>query len=98
MIKVFISQPMRGKSKTEIRKERQKMIEILNSQINDEFEILDTIFDFGEDAKPLQYLAKSLDVLATADVAYFGRGWESTRGCKIEHTCAKEYGIKTMYF
>jgi len=37
--------------------------------------------------KPLHYLAKSLEYLAEADIAYF------VPGCKIEHQCAVEYGI-----
>ena len=43
-------------------------------------------------------LGKSLELLSTADVAYFCKGWDEYRGCKIEHTCATEYGIDVMYF
>lgn len=48
------------------------------------------------DAKPLWYLAKSLELLSAADVAYFVKGWEKARGCKIENTCAIEYGIDVI--
>jgi len=41
----------------------------------------------------LHYLAKSLEYLAEADIAYFVPGWENARGCKLEHQCAVEYGI-----
>ena len=41
-------------------------------------------------------LAKSLELLADADVAYFAKGWESARGCRIENQCAIEYGIDTI--
>ena len=44
------------------------------------------------DAKPLWYLGKSLELLSTADIAYFAKGWEEARGCRIEHECAEEYG------
>ena len=44
----------------------------------------------------MKYLAKSLELLADADVAYFARGWESARGCLIENQCAIEYGIDTI--
>lgn len=33
---------------------------------------------------------------ATADVAYFAKGWDEARGCKIENTCAIEYGITVI--
>ena len=38
----------------------------------------------------------SLFKFSTADVAYFAKGWENFRGCKIENTCAVEYGILTI--
>lgn len=44
----------------------------------------------------MKYLAKSLELLADADVAYFAKGWESARGCRIENQCAIEYGIDTI--
>lgn len=44
----------------------------------------------------MKYLAKSLELLVDADVAYFAKGWESARGCRIENQCAIEYGIDTI--
>ena len=37
------------------------------------------------------YLAKSIELLDQADMVYFAKGWESARGCKIEHLVAHEY-------
>lgn len=48
------------------------------------------------DAKPLWFLGKSLELLAGADIAYFAKGWQDARGCKIENTCAIEYGIPVI--
>lgn len=90
MKKLFISQPMAGKTDEEILRERNEAINI----VGEEVEVLETFFDdFGQDKKPLHYLAKSLEYLAEADIAYFAPGWENARGCKIEHQCAVEYGI-----
>lgn len=94
MKKLFISQPMRGKSDEEILKEREIAIVKAREVVGEDVEVLDTFFtDFPADAKPLQYLAESIGFLAKADVAYFAPEWNSTRGCKIEHECAVEYGI-----
>lgn len=94
MKKLFISQPMRGKSDKEILKEREIAIKTARETVGEEVEVLETFFeDFGPDAKPLDYLARSIEFLAKADVAYFTHGWETARGCKIEHECAVEYGI-----
>ena len=38
------------------------------------------------------YLAKSLEILSKADVAYFAEGWKTARGCRIEHRVAMSYG------
>lgn len=59
---------------------------------------LSTVFfqSAPHDAKPLWFLGKSLELLSTADVAYFIGEWKNYRGCKIENTCAKEYGIETI--
>lgn len=94
MKKLFISQPMRGKSDEEILKEREIAINTAKEVMGEEIEVLETFFeDFEPDAKPLDYLARSIEFLAKADVAYFAPGWENARGCKIEHECAVEYGI-----
>lgn len=98
MKKLFISQPMREKSDEEILKERELCIITAKKVLNvNEIEVLETFFnDFTEDAKPLQYLARSLDMLAKADIAFFAKGWEEARGCKIEHECAIKYDIPTV--
>ena len=94
MKKLFISQPMRGKTEEEILSERNKAIEMAKEIIGEDVEVLETFFsDFSADATPLAYLAESIKYLAMADVACFVPGWDTARGCKIEHMCAVEYNI-----
>ena len=94
MKKLFISQPMRGKTDEEILKEREVAIETAKCILGEDVEVLETFFDdFSADAKPLEYIAKSIEFLAQADAVYFANGWETARGCKIERQCAVEYGI-----
>lgn len=97
-MKVFISQPMRGKTDEEILEVRNQTIKTVNQMFKDEeVEIIDSFFEGAPvDAKPLWFLGKSLELLSTADLAVFVPGWEEMRGCKIEHTCAVEYGIKLI--
>ena len=96
MKKLFISQPMKGKTDEEILKERENAIRSAEKQVNEPVEVIDSFFQAAPaDAKPLWFLGKSLELLASADVAYFAKGWNEARGCKIEHTCAVEYGILT---
>ena len=60
-MKVFISQPMNGKTDEQIREER-RIVEIrLHRKLNEKFEILDTVFDLDEGTHPLVYLGKSIE-------------------------------------
>ncbi|CUX75348.1 DUF2829 domain-containing protein [Enterocloster clostridioformis] len=97
MKKLFISQPMKGKTDEEILVVREKAIESAREYLGEPVEVIDSFFqNVPADARPLWYLGKSLELLATADVAYFAPGWENARGCKIENTCAIEYGIDVI--
>lgn len=94
MKKLFISQPMGGKTDEEIKAERAKAIESAEKLVGEPVEVIDSFFQSAPvGAKPLWFLGKSLELLADADVAYFAPGWEEARGCKIEHTCTVEYNI-----
>ena len=94
MKKLFISQPMKGKTDEEILAVREKAIKTAEKLIGEPVEVIDSFFRSAPvDAKPLWFLGKSLELLSTADVAYFAPGWNDFRGCKIEHTCAVEYNI-----
>ena len=97
MKKLFISQPMRGKSDAEILREREKAVASAQKHLGEEVEVIDSFFRNAPiDAKPLWFLGKSLELLSTADVVYFAKGWEEARGCRIENTCAIEYGITVI--
>lgn len=99
MKKLFISQPMKGKTNEEIEAERAKAIEAAKIVLEDDVEVIDSFFKNAPvDARPLWFLGKSLELLSTADAAYFAKDWKKFRGCKIEHTCALEYGIKVIEY
>ncbi len=96
-MKVFISQPMKGKTNEEIKSERNRLIGKVRALYGDDIEIIDSFFENAPaDARPLWFLGKSLELLATADVAAFARGWRDARGCRIENICAIEYGIEVV--
>lgn len=91
-MKLFISQPMNGLSNEDIQKARE---DVINKY--PEYEVINSFFmDAPHDAKPLWFLGKSLELLSTADAAIFLDGWKNARGCRIEHDCAKEYGITIL--
>lgn len=104
-MKAMLSQPMAGKSEEEIVATRNKAIEFLTSK---GYEIVNTLFTdewYSQEAMkergvvqvPLCFLAKSLENMSLCHVAYFCKGWEKARGCRIEHEAAKSYGLTVLY-
>ena len=97
MKKLFISQPMKDKTDAEILAVREQAIQSAKNLLGEDVEVIDSFFqNVPHDATPLWFLAKSLELLATADVVYFAKDWEKYRGCRIEITCAIEYGITVI--
>lgn len=97
MKKLFISQPMKGKSDEEILREREKAVSDAQSFFKEPVEVIDSFFQSAPvGAKPLWFLGKSLELLSDADIAYFAKGWRDARGCRLEHDAAKAYGITAI--
>ena len=101
MIKVFISQPMRGKTKEEILEVRNKTKAMIESY---GFEVADSFFTeewLEENAKgknnmPLWCLGESLKIMSECDAVYFCDEWSGARGCRVERACAVLYGLRTF--
>lgn len=56
MKKLFISQPMKGKTNEEIEAERAKAVEEAKAVLNDDVEVIDSFFkDAPVDARPLWF-------------------------------------------
>lgn len=97
MKRLFISQPRNGKTDEEILYETYNAVREVEKLLGEDIEVIDSFYtDFDPDELPLEYLARAIKDLASADVAYFAKGWVEKRGCKIEFQCAKEYGIETI--
>ena len=94
MTKLFISQPMKGRTDEEIKRERIEAVEMASTLIKGEIEVIDSFFEKAPvDAKPMWFLGKSIELLSEADAVFFCKGWEDARGCKIEHEVAHQYNI-----
>lgn len=97
--KLFISQPMRGKTQEQIAKEREDFISKLDPN---GVEVIDSIVadEAPSNAKTaLWCLSKSIEILSKADaitlIGYDGHQ-ELPRGCRIELECARDYGITLL--
>ena len=96
---------MAGKTQAEIVSTREKAIASLEAN---GYEVINTLFTYEWYSKekmeergvvqiPLCFLAKSLENMSLCHAAYFCKGWEQARGCKIEHDAAMAYGLDIIY-
>jgi hypothetical protein len=97
MKKVFVSQPMKGKTTEEILNTRRAALEYIEKTIG-AFALIDTHFlDFN--GNRLQFLGKSIsEGLAVADVAVFVGDWEQFDGCRCEQFIAAQYKVPCLYY
>ena len=103
--KAMLSQPMAGKTEQEIIETRERAIatlkaagyEIVNTLFTDEWSSKEAMEERGVVQIPLCFLAKSLEKMSLCHAAYFCKGWENARGCRIEHEAAKAYGLEILY-
>lgn len=97
MGKLFISHPMKGPMDEEILAAIEKAIKSAAEKLGELVVVIDSFFrEAPAEAKLRWYLAKSIELLATVDVAYFAPDWENVRGCRIENACAVEYSIDVI--
>ena len=104
-MKAMLSQPMNGKTDDEIITTRDRAIatlsekgyEVVNTLFTDEWYSSESMKNRGVVQAPLCFLAKSLENMSLCHAAYFCKGWENARGCRIEHEAAKEYGLDIIY-
>ena len=98
--KVFVSQPMKGKTKEKILEEREKIRNTLDGYFRGiPYTIIDSVLTPPKNTtnEALWCLGRSLQLLSEADVAIFAEGWELARGCWLEHESCLRYGIPTLY-
>lgn len=96
MKRLFISQPMSGKTTKEIVAVRDAAIASAKEKLGEDVVVIPSFFQGYEELHPLKLLSMAISKLAEADVAYFAPGWEDARGCRIEHQCAINYGIDIL--
>lgn len=103
--RAMISQPMAGKTDEEIAEARDRAharlremgYEFVNTLFTDQWYSDAAMEERGVVQVPLCYLAKSLENMSLCHAAYFCKGWENARGCRIEHDAAVAYGLEVLY-
>ena len=110
-MKIFISLPMSGYTDEDIQNRLSKIsLELKNIFIGKKIELIDNFNYIGGNSineatvrigndtinTSVWYLGRAIQLLAKVDAIYFAPGWESAKGCRIEHAVAEEYKIKII--
>lgn len=91
--KVFISQPMTGRTLDEVKKERHN-IELIMQERDEglstkgmSVKVIDSFDEqaFLEGRNPLDCLGDCIKKMSEANIVVFAPGWDKSRGCRIEH-------------
>lgn len=103
VVKIFIAQPMSGRTDEDVLFERHEAINEINEYFRQNHDnnipvYLDQYFvdEAPKDANNLWYLGHSITILSKADYIYFTGDWLEARGCNIEYEIAKAYGIRIL--
>ena len=104
-MKAMISQPMRGLTDEEIVATRERALaalsengyEVINTRFTDEWYSKEKMEERGVVNIPVCFLGKSVENMSLCHAAYFAKGWEEARGCKLEHDIAVAYGLTVIY-
>lgn len=104
-----ISQPMKGVDPDKVKLQREKAEAAVRAA---GYEPIDTVYkeDFSVDSDAivnpalwhivnpaLWHMGLALARLSQAHVIYMCDGWDTTRGCTLEHQAALAFGVDIMY-
>ena len=112
MIKVFISQPMSGRTEEEIIEERLQEIGKIRMYFDEDVQIIDSYITDDDKAlmaednannkmwsdgnEYVYMLGLSITLMAQADVVWFVDGWANSRGCMYEWSVACDSGMRLI--
>lgn len=102
MKKVFISTPMTDKPPEEIAQSFLRASEFLQPKGYTTFfsydpDKLAEAEHNGVEFPYLYMLGISLTRMSQCEAAYFCKGWQESRGCRLEHDAAFDYGLDIFF-
>lgn len=97
VFKVFISQPMRGRTKCEIYEERNRIKSAIEKKYGKKYQIEylnENLWERPKDWTRIQNLGYSIMNMYDADIVVFAPDWNDAEGCILEHDVAFYYEKK----
>lgn len=96
MKKLFISQPIKDRTLTEIMDERRQAVQAVQQLYHEPVEVLNPFSPDMPNHNGLWLLGRNLEFMSEADVVVFAPEWKNHTNCKIEQFCAMDYGIESI--
>jgi len=95
---------MKSKSTEQVKVEMQEVFEKIKQKLP-EAELLNSVIDGADkdialkgDDIGMWYLAKSIEIMSSADIVFFVNDFRNYRGCRVEQMVAKSYGKLCIEF
>ena len=94
-MKIFISQPITGKSTAEIFATRKNITTKLKAKYPDAI-IINSIILGGNDTNDIKYLGITLNLMAEADLVVMASNRSTSKGCQVEQYVATLYNVPVI--
>lgn len=97
---IYISIPITGHDREAQERKARKFAETIDLLGHDPvipFDLEKAPGYYNEREQYAFYMGEDIEQLLTCDAAYFARGWDKSKGCTLEHTAAKLYGLQAYY-
>lgn len=93
-MKIYLSLPISGR----IEKEARHQADLAKAALSRAGHIVVNPFDIpcGKNPTYADYLCTDLRALADCEAIYLCKGWQFSRGCRIERNFAEEFGLQVM--
>ena len=97
---VFILQPMVGLTNDELKKYRSKVLDMIQKRYpTEKIHLINPphpYYPYGHN-ESVWALGKSLECIASANLVFFSKNWESDYICSLEHEICRYYNIPIMH-
>lgn len=104
-MRIYVATPVNGRREATLelkRKEANVRCTYLKVMLRERFPDAEVVCSFdvcpiiGEPIEEHTAMGRCVDLLMTCDSIYMDVGWQSSKGCNVEYTTAKVYGLKIM--
>ena len=99
-MRIYISIPITGHDPEKQRAKAERFakdIDAMGHKPINPFDVPKPPEHFCEKEKYAYYMGLDISGLLLCDAVYFSRGWEQSKGCRLEHAAAEIYGLKIFY-